>query len=88
MDLAKCSGGKVRVVHVREMSIGKAGPGAKGGHRRGNALVDDAVKALTADGIDATGVVHDSHTGRVASVILAGRSRLRRLGDRHGLDEA
>jgi len=69
-DLAKSSGGKVRVVHVREMSIGKPGPVPKEDTDAAEALVNDAVKALTAEGIDATSVVHDSHTGRVASVIL------------------
>lgn len=70
-DLAKLSGGKVRVVHVREMSIGKPGPVPKEFTDQATALVDDAVKALQADGIEATSVVHDSHTGRVASVIIA-----------------
>ena len=77
-DLAKCSGGKVRVVHVREMSIGKPGPVPKEDTDAAKALVDEAVKALTDEGLEATGVVHDSHTGRVASVIIqdAGESEV------------
>jgi len=69
-DLAKATGGAVRVVHVREMSIGKPGPVPKEDTDEANALVDDAVKALTAEGVKATSVVHDSHTGRVVPVIL------------------
>jgi nucleotide-binding universal stress UspA family protein len=70
-DLAKCSGGKVRVVHVREMSIGKPGPVPKEDIDAAKALVDEALKKLTDAGIEATDVVHDSHTGRVATVIIA-----------------
>ncbi len=69
-DLAKATGGTVRVVHIREMSIGKPGPVPKEDTDEANALVDDAVKALTAEGIKATSVVRDSHTGRVAPSII------------------
>lgn len=69
-DLAKCTGGKVRVVHVREISIGKPGPVPKEDLDAAKALVDAAVKKLTDVGIEATDVVHDSHTGRVAAVII------------------
>jgi nucleotide-binding universal stress UspA family protein len=75
-DLAKASGGAVRVVHVREMSIGKPGPVPKEDTDAAQTLVDDAVKTLAGEGISATGTVHDSHTGRVAAVIIdeAGQS--------------
>ena len=70
-DLAKCVGGKVRIVHVREVLVGrKFGPVSKEFSEEANALVENAVKAVTADGIAATGVVRHSHTGRVASEIL------------------
>ena len=69
-DLAKATGGAARVVHIREMSIGKPGPVPKEDTDEANALVDEAVKALTAEGIKATSVVRDSHTGRVAPVLL------------------
>jgi len=70
-DLAKCAGGNIRVVHVREAPIGrKFGPVSTEFSEEANALVEDAVKAVTADGIAATGVVRDSHAGRVASEIL------------------
>ncbi len=71
-DLAKCTGGKVRIVHVREVSLGrKSGPVSTEFSQEANALVEDAVKAVTADGIAATGVLRETHSGRVASEILA-----------------
>lgn len=70
-DLAKCAGGKIRIVHVREAPVGrKFGPVSTEFSEEADALIEDAVKAVTADGIAATGVVRDSHTGRVASEIL------------------
>jgi nucleotide-binding universal stress UspA family protein len=70
-ELAKAAKGQVRVVHVREMSIGKPGPVPKEFTDEANAVVDEAVKALAAGGLTATGTVRDSHTGRVAGEILA-----------------
>ncbi len=70
-DLAKCVGGKVRIVHVREVSVGrKSVPASAEFSDEANALVEDAVKAVTADGIAATGVVRETHLGRVAPEIL------------------
>jgi nucleotide-binding universal stress UspA family protein len=70
-DLAKCTGSKVRIVHVREVSVGrKSPPVSTEFSEEANALVEDAVKAVTADGIAATGVVRHTHAGRVASEIL------------------
>lgn len=69
-ELAKLSGGKVRIVHVREVVMAKAGHVPKELTDEASELVDDAVNVLTADGIEATSAVFVSHTGRVASVIL------------------
>jgi nucleotide-binding universal stress UspA family protein len=69
-DLATLAKGKVRVVHVREMSIGKPGPVPKEFTDEAQAIVDGAVKALADGGITATGVVRSSHTGRVAAEII------------------
>ena len=69
-DLAKAAKSQVRVVHVREMSIGKPGPVPKEFSDEANALVDEAVKDFTADGIGASGTVRNSHTGRVAAEII------------------
>jgi nucleotide-binding universal stress UspA family protein len=69
-DLAKCAGGKVRIVHVRELSSGKFGPVPKESANWAVSFVDEAVKAMEADGLVATGVVRDSDAGRVASAIL------------------
>ncbi len=69
-ELAQCSGGKIRIVHVREVLIGKAGHVPKELADEADELVDDSVKAATKEGIDATGAVFVSHSGHVASVIL------------------
>ena len=68
--LAKTANGKIRVVHVREMSIGKPGPVPKEFTDEANSLAEEAVKALTAEGVSATSIVRTSHTGRVASEII------------------
>ena len=69
-DLATLAKGKVRVVHVREMSIGKPGPVPKEFTDEAQAIVDSALKVLADGGVTATGIVRSSHTGRVAAEII------------------
>jgi nucleotide-binding universal stress UspA family protein len=71
MDLAKLAGAKVRVLHVRDgASSGRGGPKWQEGHDEASSLVDAAVAALQAVGIEASGIVRDSITGATAREIL------------------
>ena len=69
-NLASLSKGEVRVVHVREMSIGKPGPVPREFTDEAQELVDESVKALADSGATTTGNVRTSHTGRVAAEIV------------------
>ena len=71
-ELAKLSGGQVRVVHVREGHfIGRAGFVPSEGHEEASELVDRAVADLVDAGVTATGTVRSSLTGLVVTEILA-----------------
>jgi nucleotide-binding universal stress UspA family protein len=70
VELAKSTGGRVRVVHIRESSTNKTGPIPVFTDLDAS-LVEDSLKELTEQGVEATGVVYDSHHARrVASAIL------------------
>ena len=69
-QLAKGTGGKVRLVHIRESFASKPGP-VPDFSDADAILVEESLAELTAEGIEATGVVYDSHhSRRVASAIL------------------
>jgi nucleotide-binding universal stress UspA family protein len=70
IHLAKSTGGKVRVVHIREPFTNKTGPVLVFIDRDAT-LVEDSLKELAGEGVEATGVVYDSHhSKRVAAAIL------------------
>ena len=69
-DVARLSGGQIRIVHVREMSPGKSGPVPKEELDEAQAVVDDAAKTLSDEGVEATTTIRTSHSGRVAAEIV------------------
>lgn len=70
-DLAKLAGSEVRVVHVREgAGASRMGVAWQETHDEALALVDQAVEALRAAGVTASGVVRASISGHVAREIL------------------
>jgi nucleotide-binding universal stress UspA family protein len=71
-ELAKLSGGQVRVVHVREGHfIGRAGFVPCEEQEEASQVVDRAVADLVDTGVKATGTVRTSLTGLVVAEILA-----------------
>lgn len=69
-ELAKSTGGKVRVVHVRETLPGRTGL-VPDFTDQDALLVEQSINELVQEGIEATGVVYDSHHARrVPSAIL------------------
>ncbi len=70
-DLARLSGGQVRVFHVwGGHSIDRTGFGPNDQHDHASRLVDAAVADLVAAGLQATGTVRSSPSGLVATEIL------------------
>lgn len=68
--LAKLSGGELRLVHVREMSIGKAGPIPYAQDEDSESILDQTVGQLSSSGVVASCNVRSSHSGRVAAEIV------------------
>jgi nucleotide-binding universal stress UspA family protein len=70
-QLAKLSGGEVRVLHVREYGFaGRAGQVDVEGHREAQEIVDKAVADLMAAGVKASGTVRGALFGHGAAEIL------------------
>ena len=70
MGLAKATGGKVRVVHIRESSATRPRL-VPDFTDEDAALVEESIKELTLAGVEATGIVYDAHhSRRVAAAIL------------------
>jgi nucleotide-binding universal stress UspA family protein len=69
-QLAKSTGGKVRVVHIRETLPGRTGP-VPDFTDQDAILVEESIRELVQEGVAASGVVYDSHHARrVAAAIL------------------
>jgi nucleotide-binding universal stress UspA family protein len=69
--VAKLSGGQVRVLHVREFGFaGRAGQVDLEDKTEAYQIVDQAVTALTAAGVAATGTVRGALHGHAAGEIL------------------
>jgi nucleotide-binding universal stress UspA family protein len=68
--LAKLSGGELRLIHVREMSIGKAGPIPYTQDEDSEVLLGEAVSQLGSSGVNASSIVRSSPSGRVAATIV------------------
>lgn len=73
-DLALLSGGAVRVVNVGEVASGRGGAATETSDEA-KAIVEEAVRKLEADGVEASGTVCWSLSGRVASELLAEAER-------------
>lgn len=70
-ELAKLSGGEVRVLHVREFGFaGHTGDAELEGAERAQATVEDALRALREAGAKASGTVRGSRRGNEAREIL------------------
>lgn len=69
-ELASLSGGEVRVLNVREVSLSRAGVMAAETPAEASEVVEEAVQKLTSDGVIATGAVRASVAGHVAAEIL------------------
>jgi|SRR5271165_5127669 len=73
---AKLSGGEVRVLHVKEMTLGRGGPLASQtpvtveDTDEAHEIVDTAVEALTSAGVRATGTLRTAGHSRIAAAIV------------------
>jgi nucleotide-binding universal stress UspA family protein len=71
-DLATLSKGELRVLHVREgAALGMGGPIEVESSEEAESVAHEAVKALTEQGINASAALRGTHSGRVATEIVA-----------------
>jgi nucleotide-binding universal stress UspA family protein len=69
MELAKSSGGEVRVIHLREVEVGRGG-GALETPAEAMHLVDEVVHQLEGSGVRASGEASTAPFGRAARDIV------------------
>lgn len=69
-EIAKKLGSEVAVFHIREVELGKLGPGSVEPSDDAKKLVDGVVEQLQSQGVNATGNVRSDMYGRAARNII------------------